>query len=1190
MKRMFTILFLFIFFGNFNIFSQALTGDKIIKATGGDYATLGAAITALNANGVSGTVRFLIDENLNEVGTALVITRTDLTATNNLIIKPNTGKTPTITITAFPTTGAPNHSASQGFTIDNASYITIDGSNSVGGTTRDLTISANDAAGLYLIGVTDNSDFITIKNVILTYTALGANSTAVGADGYTGVADNLVVQNCLVGSPTVAFRNGLAFWGNAVTTPMNAYAYDNIIYTKRRGITTFYNIKNIYRGNTISIVTPDANQTFYSGIYLTGFPLNDTSIIENNRIIKLTSNPTATARFSGGIVVYGNEGVLNIHNNFIAANFTNITATTNEKVYGIVFGSAGWVGTANIAYNTIEINSTNQTGRHACIGWELSSSAVLNIKNNLLINRHDNAASFGIHWPNTASPTSVLTSNYNDIFVTGAGNTGMYGINIYVALPNWQTGTTLDANSKEKNVQFVSATDLHLTGTSIGDADLTGIAVPYITTDIDGDARLVPYMGADEASLPGLAGIYYVGAPGTGPGGSNPHFNSFKAACDTLNHGTIIANCTFVITSNLVEPAHVGLGYNSNGYTVRFIPLEGTVDTIFFAQTTDNPGVSGAFVIGSPDLTVTSATNYGLVTTENLIIDGNNAIESAARNLVFVTNAGIHANSYPIRTMGDVNNVVIKNIKITTLQSTSYALVLSVRNFSSTNFVPDNITIEDCEITNTFGATAQGLAISNSGTPTAFPTGIVFKNNVITAKTRGIFLNYAGNTDVFGNEISISQTNTGYMSYGIWGYVIGDVTNITNIYNNKIKLLASANIAAGDYGVVGIQAGSKGVYNIYNNMIYGFDALATTENPNVKLFGIRNTSADVTANIYFNSIYLPNIDLVPGTGVVQYVGIYISNGINTLLNNIVASDEADFPTYCIYRAGALGTLTSDNNDFFVSNATFGNIGYFNTADAKTFADWKTASGLDANSVNVNPLYTSATDLHLLNNSSPVIGKGVAIPLFTTDIDGETRDNPPEIGADEKPGVIPVEFVSFSAAVTGNEVQLGWETATETNSAYFEVERKTVNSDWTKVGKVNAAGTTSDATTYTFTDKQVPNGKIFYRLRQVDLNGTFSFSQQVDVLVDVPATFELSQNYPNPFNPYTTIRYALPQESKVTLEVYTVLGELVANLVNNVQPAGKYSVVLDGSKLASGTYIYRLVANENVMTKKMVLIK
>jgi len=1190
MKKVFTLCFLFILFGHLNLFSQPLSGDKIIKATGGDFATLGAAITALNSNGASGTVRFLIDEDLNEVGTALVITRTDLTATNNVIIKPNVDKTPTITINSFPTSGAPNHSASQGFTIDNASYITIDGSNSVGGTTRDLTISANDAAGLYLIGVTDNSDNITIKNVILTYSALGANSTAIGADGYTGVADNLVVQNCLIGSPTVAFRNGLAFWGNAATTPMNAYAYDNIIYTKRRGITTFYNIKNVYRGNTISIVTPDANQVFYSGIYLTGFPLNDTSVIENNRIIKLTSNPTTTARFSGGIVVYGNEGVLNIHNNFIAANFTNLAATTNEKVYGIVFGSTGWIGTANITYNTIEINSTNQTGRHACIGWELNSSAVLNIKNNLLVNRHDNAASFGIHWPNTASPTSVLTSNYNDIFIVGAGNVGMYGTNTYQNLENWQLGTTLDANSKSKNVHFVSDTDLHLTGTSIGDADLTGTAVPYITTDIDGDERLIPYMGADEASLPGLSGVYYVGAPGTGPGGTNPHFNSFKAACDTLNHGTIINNCTFVITSNLVEPAHVGLGYNSNGYTVRFTPMEGTVDTIFFTQTTDNPGVSGAFVIGSPDLTVTSTTNYGLVTTENLIIDGNNVVDTEARNLVFVTNTGIHANSYPIRLMGDVNNVVIKNIKITTLQSTSYGLALSVRNFNSTNFVPDNVTIENCEITNNFGTTAQGLAISNSGTPTAFPTGIVFKNNVINAKTRGIFLNYAGNTDVFGNEISVNQNNTGFMSYGIWGYTIGDTSNITNIYNNKIILLASANSNTGDYGVIGIQADSKGYYNVYNNMIYGFNALTTTPNPSVKLIGLRCTNANVKANFYFNSVYLPNIDLVPGTGTVLYAGIYISNGTVDIKNNIVVSDEADFPSYCIYRAGTNGTLTSDYNDFFVSNATFGNIGYFNTADAKTFADWKLASGLDANSLNVNPLFASATDLHLLNNSSPVIGKGVTIPLFTTDIDGETRDNPPEIGADEIPGVIPVEFVSFSAAVSGNEVQLSWKTATETNSAYFEVERKTVNSDWTKVGKVNAAGTTTKAVSYAFTDKQVPNGQVVYRLRQVDFNGTFSFSSQVEVLVDVPATFELSQNYPNPFNPSTTIRYALPQDSKVSLEVYTVLGELVANLVNDVQPAGKYSVVLDGSKLASGTYIYRLVAGKTVMTKKMVLIK
>lgn len=187
-------------------------------------------------------------------------------------------------------------------------------------------------------------------------------------------------------------------------------------------------------------------------------------------------------------------------------------------------------------------------------------------------------------------------------------------------------------------------------------------------------------------------------------------------------------------------------------------------------------------------------------------------------------------------------------------------------------------------------------------------------------------------------------------------------------------------------------------------------------------------------------------------------------------------------------------------------------------------------------------------------------------------------------------VIPVELTSFVASVGAKSVTLSWSTATETNNKGFEVERKSANTEWAKVGFVNGFGTTTEKKEYTFTDKNLPVGKYSYRLKQVDFDGTFEYSKVVEVEVLAPKVFELAQNYPNPFNPTTKINYSVPFDSKVTISVYSITGELVMELVNDFVAAGSYSVDFNGSNLASGMYIYRMVAGNFVQTQKMMLMK
>jgi len=188
-----------------------------------------------------------------------------------------------------------------------------------------------------------------------------------------------------------------------------------------------------------------------------------------------------------------------------------------------------------------------------------------------------------------------------------------------------------------------------------------------------------------------------------------------------------------------------------------------------------------------------------------------------------------------------------------------------------------------------------------------------------------------------------------------------------------------------------------------------------------------------------------------------------------------------------------------------------------------------------------------------------------------------------------PGVVPVELNSFTANVSGTDVTLNWSTATETNNNGFEVQRKLEN-DFVTIGFVKGYGTTTEVKNYSFTDSKLSVGNYSYRLKQIDFDGSFEYSNVVNVDLTAPTVFALEQNYPNPFNPSTMISYSVPQNSFVTLKVYDIIGNEVATLVNQTQSAGKYDVRFDASSLSNGVYLYSIKTDNFTSTKKMILMK
>jgi len=151
-----------------------------------------------------------------------------------------------------------------------------------------------------------------------------------------------------------------------------------------------------------------------------------------------------------------------------------------------------------------------------------------------------------------------------------------------------------------------------------------------------------------------------------------------------------------------------------------------------------------------------------------------------------------------------------------------------------------------------------------------------------------------------------------------------------------------------------------------------------------------------------------------------------------------------------------------------------------------------------------------------------------------------------------------------------------------------------NGKWEEIGFIEGKGNTTERQSYIFSEKDLKVGKYIYRLKQMDYDGSYEYSGEIEVDVEAPEEYTLKQNYPNPFNPMTIIEYSLPENAAVRIDIYNTLGEMVRTLANNTMDAGYQKVSFDASSLPSGTYIYQIKAKGETKTfvdsKKMLLVK
>lgn len=474
----------------------------------------------------------------------------------------------------------------------------------------------------------------------------------------------------------------------------------------------------------------------------------------------------------------------------------------------------------------------------------------------------------------------------------------------------------------------------------------------------------------------------------------------------------------------------------------------------------------------------------------------------------------------------------------------------------------------------------------------------------------------SGNVYVFGLEAYFNQFTGHYLliKYDSNGNQLWTRAGSTNSFgNNAVKVVTDGN----GYVYITSRYGSDIYtlkYNSSGNLMWTatYDRSGNDDSPadlfvdsggNVYVAGTSMGTSELGSEDYVTIKY-------NSSGVQQWAKIYNGPGNNYDGVNAITvdSDGEVFVTGISNESGfaydyATIKYSSSGNELWVNrfngsgnNLNFGtSVKSYNNGYVYVVGGTGSATLMNFGFLGLNPDGTQQWSTEYNSNADSLETR----PLLSIDKDGSfyvagsTRGN----GIDynfvliKYAVTIPVELLSFTAGAFDNNIHLNWSTSTETNNKGFEVQRNSsLENKWIDIGFITGYGTTTKNHNYSFVDENLPAGKYQYRLKQINLDGSFEYSQIVGIDISLPEVFALSQNFPDPFNPVTTINYSLSNDGKVSLKVYDILGREVSTLVNENQKTGTHSVKFNGINLPSGVYIYKLTSGTNSSSRKMILLK
>ncbi|MEO9884934.1 MAG: lamin tail domain-containing protein [Balneola sp.] len=474
----------------------ALAGDYYIPQRSDDaegFISLHQAIHYVNTDGLSSSTNLIITDDLSNnlvESAALRLNRDDFSEGNNLTIKPAAGKQVTVQV--------------DDFRFVDTRYVTIDGSNN-GTDTRDLTFEKSGTGSGFLKLVSYNR-FVDVKNINLTYAddnGLGTYAVLINrreASTETGRAENVTFKNVKIGTADKPFRD--AFWLFGSTSNENFFHLNVSLLGGEAHVG-----RSFFRSQTHTNTVISGNKIFSYG-----------SETGDNQVVNLNT-PIDTFTFTSNEIVFADAAGTE-DRTYIGLNATN-TLVESVNISNNTFSNAGFAGTgtnnsfiafyhngssssANFEFlhNSVNFTDNAQTGTvpQAAIARSASGSASATVQafNNIFVNTQDGDSSYVYDWDG-----NTLFTNSNNIVVSAGASVANFDDEVYATLSAFSDSLGLDNLSSEAEVNFVSGTDLRLTGSSIGNNELAGIPIASVTTDIDGTTRssTAPYKGAFEGDV-----------------------------------------------------------------------------------------------------------------------------------------------------------------------------------------------------------------------------------------------------------------------------------------------------------------------------------------------------------------------------------------------------------------------------------------------------------------------------------------------------------------------------------------------------------------------------------------------------------------------------------------------------------------------------------------------------------------